>query len=302
LVVAVTSALTLVPSAFSSQIIAANVTAASLALNDRGDAVISFADAHGRRRHVLAWGGVNATPPGVPQPVLSLDYSGGFRKYGKISWQRFDPVCGGYDGPQLAYQVGACKARDGSYWALQVWQRTQPLRGVPAFRPQDMAYELRVSHWTGALAELEVHPNWTYGGTLQGLFGRLTYAGVPVYGVRTPSVTKNDPQARFVYIDTFNSAYGPGWKREAAKVTHAQSGGFCYSFAPIPPPNGYPAVMPKVPGNGKRHRVTAVGPGLTPDVQWEGAGLGPYDPAGDASLNASFDRLLAGDRSCASER
>jgi hypothetical protein len=295
-------ALAFAPPAPSSQRVAANVTAVSLAVNDRGDAVVSYTSELGRRQHVLAWGGVDATHPGVPQPVLSLDYSGGSHKYGRKAWERFHPVCGSYDGTPLIYLVAACKARDGSYWGLQAWQRTQPLRGVPAFRKQDMDVELRISHWTGPLAELEVHPNWTYGGTLQGLFGRLTYAGVPVFGTRTPSTRTNDPQARYIYIDTFNSAYGPGWKREGAKVTHARSGGFCYSFAPIPPPRGYPDTMPKVPGNGERHRITAVGPGLTPDVEWVGAGLGPYDPAKDAAFNSIFDKLLPGDRSCASER
>jgi hypothetical protein len=31
-------------------------------------------------------------------------------------------------------------------------------------------------------------------------------------------------------------------------------------------------------GNGKRHRVTVMGPGVTPVIQWEGAGLGGTTP------------------------
>ena len=88
---------------------------------------------------------------------------------------------------------------------------------------------------------LEVSPNWTYGGHLQGLFGRLTYRGEAVHGFRTPSATRSDPYARFVYIDTFNSVYGPGWKRDTGIVTHLRNGAFCYSFVAQAPPPGYPS-------------------------------------------------------------
>jgi hypothetical protein len=183
-----------------------------------------------------------------------------------------------------------------------MWQRVQPLRGVAAFRPDQMAYELHLSHWSKPLAELKVSPNWTYGASLQGLFGQLLYEGKPVFGSRTPSRSKSDPNARIFYIDTFNSAYGPGWKRDGAKVTHIRSGGFCYSFAPLPaPPAGYPSV-PTVSGLGERHRVTVMGPGVTPDVQWEGAALGVFDPEADAVFNELFDRMLAGDEACKPER
>jgi len=45
-----------------------------------------------------------------------------------------------------------------------------------------------------------------------------------------------------------------------------------------------------------------MGPGVTPDVQWEGAALGPYDPEADKAFNALFDSLLAGDNVCKPER
>jgi hypothetical protein len=99
--------------------------------------------------------------------------------------------------------------------------------------------ELHLSHWTGDIATLEVSPHWTYGGTLQGVFGRLTYSGQPVYGFKTPSESARDANARYFYIDTFNSAYGPGWRRDRAKVAHRGDGGFCYTFAPLAaPPHG----------------------------------------------------------------
>ena len=123
-----------------------------------------------------------------------------------------------------------------------------------------MDWELHLSHWSKPLAVLEVSPNWTYGGAFQGLFGRLLYEGKPVHGFKTPTRGRSDRNARYVYIDTFNSAYGPGWKRDGAKVTHVGNGGFCYSFAPLAaPPPGYPGV-PSVWGE-EKHRITVMDQG-----------------------------------------
>ena len=35
-----------------------------------------------------------------------------------------------------------------------------------------------------------------------------------------------------------------------------------------------------------------IGPGVTPDVQWIGPGLGAYDAAQDELYNARFDELV----------
>jgi hypothetical protein len=199
--------------------------------------------------------------------------------------------------------VAACKAPDGSYWGLQRWQRLLPMRGVAPFRPGQSAYELHVSHWSGPLPVLQVSPNWTYDGRWQGLFGRLSYEGRPVFGFRTPSSSRRDPYARFFYVDTFNSVFGTGWRHDAGKVAHSRNGAFCYSFVPQFTPPGYPTHVLRPPGNGDRHRVTVMGPGVTPVIQWEGAALGRYDPQQDAVFNALFDRLVgAGDRVCVPER
>ena len=57
------------------------------------------------------------------------------------------------------------------------------------------------------------------------------------------------------------------------------------------------------PGNGQRHRVTVMGSGVTPVVQWEGRSLGRYDPQLDASFNALFDQVVGpDDRECVPER
>ena len=68
-------------------------------------------------------------------------------------------------------------------------------------------------------------------------------------------------------------------------------------------PPGYPTRELRPPGNGERHRVTVMGPGVTPVVQWEGPALGRYDPGQDAALNALFDRIVGpADRVCRPER
>jgi hypothetical protein len=294
------------PAAASEHFGDRDVTFLSLKVNARGEALVSYRRADGKLRNVLVWGAVNAHAPDASRPQVSFryDYSGGWKSHGRARYARtFRDACRPYDGPPLVLLVAACKAPDGSYWALQSWRRLAPMRGVDPFLPEHSAFELHVSHWTGPLPTLEVSPNWTYGGTLEGLFGRLTYREQPVHGFRTPSATRVDPYSRFVYIDTFNSRYGPGWKRDTGIVTHPRNGAFCYSFVPQAPPPGYPSREPRGPGNGERHRVTVMGPGVTPIVQWEGEGLGRYNAASDGVFNRRFDQLVGlEDRLCRPER
>jgi hypothetical protein len=281
-----------------------DVSDVSLLANARGEALITYHTHSGALRHVLAWGAENAVAPSpdVPQQAFQLDYAGGWRKYKRSISASFDGACRPYDGPTLVYLIAACDAPDGSYWAIQSWQRVLPLRGVEPFAHGQGAWELHLSHWTGSPATLEVSAHWTYGRSLQGLFGRLLYNGSPVYGFRTPSTSKSDRNARYFYIDTFNSPYGPGWRRDGAKVTHRPNGAFCYSFAPLAAaPAGYPSV-PTVSGLGERSRVTVMGPGVTPDVQWEGDALGAYDAAAEKGFTALFDQWIGDDPACAAER
>lgn len=277
----------------------------SLKVNARGEALVSYRTSGRVLRHVYVWGAINAIPPDPrkPQVRFRYDYTGGWKKNGRQTWQTVRNRCRPYDGPKLVWLVAACKAPDGSYWALQRWQRLLPMRGIEPFRPGQASYELHVSHWNGTLPVLEVSPNWTYGGSWQGLFGRLTYSGHPVFGFRTPSSRRRDPHARFFYVDTLNSVFGVGWKHDAGKVAHSRNGAFCYSFVPQFTPPGYPNRELRPPGNGQRHRVTVMGPGVTPVIQWEGPSLGRYDPQLDASFNALFDRVVGpDDRVCVPER
>ena len=75
---------------------------------------------------------LNAIAPTRSRPQLSfkLDYSGGYGKYKQDYWKTFKSTCKAYDGPALAWKVTACKASDGSYWALQKWQRMLPNYGL----------------------------------------------------------------------------------------------------------------------------------------------------------------------------
>ena len=284
----------------------ANVQFLSLKVNGKGEALVTYRRSDGRLRHVLVWGAVNAREPaqGVAQVRFKFDYAGGWGKYRKARyWKRFRNRCTPYDGPQLALLVTACKAPDGSYWALQAWQRRLPNLGFDPWLPAQSNLELHVSHWSGELPVLEAYPNWTYDGAFQGIFGRLAYLGKPAYGFgATAKGAPKDGYGRNVYIDTFNSVYGQGWKREAGILTHRGTGTFCHSFVPQRPFAWYPSHDTRPAAPGERYRVTVSGPGVTPVLQVEVPGLSVGDRSRDGDFNAIFDRVMAGDRICASER
>ena len=304
----------LAPTASASEILAdKNVKKPTLEVNEQGYALVRYTREDGTRRNVLVWNAVNAVANSdiaQPQARFKIDNAGGWGAFRKANyWKTFRNICRPYDGPALFGFVAGCKAPDGSYWALQEWVRLEPMRGFAPFAKEHTAVELHVSHWTGRLPVVEAWPNWTYGGSLQGFFGRLTYGGKPVYGIRSPSPTVSDPFARNVYIDTFDSKYGSGWKRDTAIATHRRNGAFCYTFVAQSPPGGYPGTRGgypsdarRGPGLGRRHRITVMGPGVTPIVRWQGPRLGAYDAARDARINRVFDQVLGGDRRCAAER
>ena len=309
------------PAASASQLIDRNATGVTLQLNGAGEALLTYR-AEGRVRHVLAWGAVNALPPraGVPQTKLRLDYSGGYEKYFKenaaaqelraeyarikstpgylanpvvkklqhtqqaadLYWKTaFHGGCGTYDGPPLAWALIECKAADGSYWAIQEWQRELPDYGLTPTATQAV-WELRLSHWTGALPVLTVHTDWAWH-QWDHLYGSFSYQGRPAFGFSSTSGGNPlDSYGRNVYIDTLDSAYGSGWRRENSALTHRGTGVFCYSFNPH---DAHPA------GNGSKYRITVIGPGVTPDVMWQGDAPGTYDKAADEAANAQIAAL-----------
>ncbi|MDX6411355.1 MAG: hypothetical protein QOE91_871, partial [Gaiellaceae bacterium] len=95
-------ALALAPGASASWLIDRNTSAIHLAVDNKGQALVSYR-AHGRAFHVLAWGAINARQPNpsIPQVRFKLDYSGG------KSWRSFNNTCQSYDGDGLAWSVTA---------------------------------------------------------------------------------------------------------------------------------------------------------------------------------------------------
>jgi len=276
-------------SATASEIIDRNASGIRLGVDAGGRALVSYR-AHGRAMHVLAWGAVDARQPtsGRAQVSFRKDYSG-------RSWTSFRNQCRAYDGPAIAFAVATCAAPDGSYWALQTWRRTLPnFDGRP--RGTLGALELHLSHWSGPIASLEAWTDWVYGGRYHHLFGRLRYDGKPVYGFSASKVgSPRDAYGRNIYVDTFDSRYGKGWHRESAFLAHKPTGVFCYGFYRF---------TPRGPGNGAKYRLTAIGPGVSPDVSVTLAGLHDYDAHNAADVayerqqNALQDSITAGDRKC----
>jgi hypothetical protein len=272
----------------ASQLIDRNATGVSLKVNAKGEAMITYKSG-GKLKHVLAWGAVNAKPPNEssPQVKFKLDYSGGFGKYHRTTyWLVFNGSCLPYDGPALSWEVKACKAPDGSYWALQAWQRALPDYGVKPSATQSV-WELRLSHWTGDLPTLDIHVDWSYKKYDQ-IFGSYTYGGIGVHGFHSTSAgAPLDSYGRNIYVDTFNSAYGSGWQRDNSFLAHGPNGTFCYGFFEH---GSHPA------GNGTQYRATAEGPGVAPDVTWKGNAPGPYDATADQAANDMIRAL--GDPKC----
>ena len=200
----------------------------------------------------------------------------GLRASAEGYWKTF--TCPTYTGPTLAWRVAACEAPDGSYWAVQEWQRKLPDYGEPP-TPSEAAMEVHLSHWTGALPVITVDLNWAYK-KYDHLYGTLAYHGQPVHGFR--STTQGQPldtYGRNIFVDTFDSAYGTGWRRENSFLTHNPGGTFCYGFYPH---EDHPA------GTGTMYRATVLGPGVTPDVEWQGNAPGGYSPEPQAAANEAI--------------
>ncbi len=273
--------------ASASQLIDRNARGITLAVNSKGEALLTYRVGSGVR-HVLAWGAINAIAPtkARPQVAFKLDYAGGWGKYHRDYWKTFTNACSAYDGPALGWFVAGCKAPDGTYWALQAWQKMLPNYGL-APSAKAAAWELHLSHWSGPLPELNISLDWAYR-RYDHIFGTFTYDGTPVYGFKsTPGGNPLDTFGRNLYLDTYNSAYGSGWKRENSFLMHTGTGAFCYGFFP----HGSRPI-----GKGERYRATIIGPGVAPDAFWQSDAPGPYDRGLDSAANDAIRGL--GDGLC----
>jgi hypothetical protein len=301
--------------ASASFIVGRNAQNIQLAVNAKGWAMVSYTS-NGTVMHVLARGAVNANQPkpGGKQTAFQIDWAGGWGWQHQQLWKSWGNTCKPYDGPGLPFFVTGCKAPDGSYWALQQWQRALPDLGFNPWTAQQSVFELHLSHWTGqtdALAKIEAYQDWVYGGRYNEIFGKVTYKGVPVHGYTSTNVGgPRDPFGRNLYLDTLDApAYGPGLHRENSFLAHNPTGAFCYGLYPFDPSKGgyqHPPGQTSLrgPGIGAQYRLTMIGPGVTPDVQATVQALHPFnknDP-NDLKLEQQMNQLRGeiapGDRSC----
>jgi len=273
--------------AAASQLIDRGATAVRLVVGADGSAYLSYR-AHGKALRVRAAGARNALAPSRarPQVSLSIDFSGDLGR-GRGGGRGNESVCRLYDGPPLHWLVAACKAPDGSYWAVQSWQRGLADYGTGF---SNVPADLRLSHWRGPLASLYVNVDWAYGGRADHLYGAVSYLGGAVFGFHSSRFgAPLDSYGRSVYLDTNGSAYGSGWRRENSFLTHRPTGYFCYGLFPH---GKRPA------GKGTEYRATTIGPGVTPDLFWQGGAPGPYDRAVDGERNTEQLRLGGADQRC----
>jgi len=258
--------------AAASELIGRDGGGVALQVNGAGQAHVSWSE-DGATRHLVASDAINARSPtaGVPQVSFRLHYGSRSIRGGG---------CGRYDGPPLAWLAVACKAPDGSYWALQRWQRLKPNYGG-----KRGGWELRLSHWTGPLPVLRLWTDWAYR-RFDHLYGQLTYRGAPVHGFSaTTQGNPLDDYGRNIFVDTLDSRYGTGWRRENSFLAQRPTGAFCYGFYP----HG-----PRPSGEGTHYRATVIGPGVTPDVMWEGDAPGPFSVQRERQANAQQRQLFAG--------
>ncbi len=264
----------------------------SLKVNRSNVALLEYRS-NGRAKHVLAWGAIN-----VSRDKMLLDYSGGWSS--KVaSWKSFRNVCRPFDpaqditlGAASELVVAACVMPDGSKWAVQTWRRLTPNYGGTTG-----ANEIFVSHWIGAVAQLQVEPDWskyasrTTGQHYQHMFGTFSYRGMPIVVHRADARGNPlDAKGRNIYVDALDSTYRdvPGWIRANAFLAQRPRGQFCYVFQPreiidnsvhrIQEPWLTNARTRTGESRQNAYRATVIGPGVTPLVRtyWQGM-AGPFN-------------------------
>jgi hypothetical protein len=276
--------------ASASQLFARNASDVKLAVNGTGQKALLTFKVNGATRRLLVTGAVNALTPSQTTAQVSFRLRGltGSRKDRKI-WKHFKNRCSSYDGPELAFVVVACKAPDGSYWAIQSWKYWQPFFGYQPWLSYQSDTAFHVSHWTGPLAQLEVYADWIDVGhgaaSPHNFSARLTYGGSPVYGyVVKPGGVPGDGYGRVVYIETLDSLLGPGWWRLAGILARNPSGMICHAMLPQMTYANYPDPHVVDPGNGTAYRAYVEGPGVTPLVMAQVDDPGNYDPNDPAKV------------------
>ncbi len=140
---------------------------------------------------------------------------------------------------------------------------------------------------------LQVYPRWSkyspggYQGRLRGqhyfvISGAYRLGNVDIYGPARRSGNPTNEFGRNVYIDTYDSDYGKGWRRVTGALTQPKGGNWCYEFSPKPASKGKLGVS-----KSNRYRITIVGPRALPDQRY--TFTAPPFPFGNADYNPRLD-------------
>ena len=140
------------------------------------------------------------------------------------------------------------------------------------------AWELRLSHWTGELPVLEIETDWAWH-QWDHLFGTFTLRERP--GLRLP-VDVGRRAARHLRPERLRRHVRLGLRhgleaREQLPDAHR---------APARSVTRSTRTARHPAGKGTQYRATVEGPGVTPDVMWQGDPAGAYDKALDLETNA----------------
>ena len=230
-------------------------------------------------RHVLVWGAINArTPDSRPAagPLLARLHGRPAAAAARPSGSASATPAAATTAPSSATSSPAARRRDGSYWALQRWQRNLPIRGLAAVDAWQRAYELRLSHWVGPLAQVES----TRTGRSRRRAGHLRphdIRGKPVHGFHTPSTaSRRDTYGRCRLHRHARLGIRAGLEARRRQGAPSQERRLLLQLRPPGAAARLPDDRaPRGPGNGDRHRVTAMGPGVTPVDPLGGRGSRP---------------------------
>jgi hypothetical protein len=301
----------------ASQMIAQNAKYISLRVGTLKGTEVALVTyyAEGTTHHVLLWGAINgaANPTAGAEAKFHVNYSGGYgTEWGMNAWKTLHNqrnLCSGEPpaSQKVPMAVVECEVPGtGQYWALQTWRRLLPNMGAIPGSP--VAVELHASHWNTPLPVLWLKWDWSSGGPgvlYDHLYGLMSYRGKAVYGTsNTATGNPLDAYGRNIYVDIQNSHWhgdgqGGNWYRFNSFLAHQGRGDFCATVYPHNPSLGAITQSQKV-GQATQYRATAMGPGVTPIVRWQGSGPGAntsspvYYPGGFAAggwVDGLVDRL-----------
>ena len=247
-----------------------NASHVRLAVSEDGKRALVTYRAGGKTRHALVWGACNALPPSqtVPQVRFKIDWTGGWETYGHTVWrqlrQRLPAVRRPaarrarrrVQGARRLVLGGAALAAEPPAPRLPAVQGGPDRLGARRLALDGRARAARGARRLG-LQRAGAQPLRPADSTAA---SRCT-ASTPCKGTGAPQ----DRYGRSLYIDTLDSAYGAGWKRETSIVFRNPTGVFCYSFWPTHDVSlpGQPA---RPAGYGSAYRIEVLGPGVTPNL------------------------------------